>query len=479
MPVTDELRLSPAQAEVWTAHELAPNDPQFNCAGYLDLRGPLDADLFEQAIGIVDGECEALRLWPDSRAGGDRPGGVAVRLAARGFVKLQTFDLSEDESAEAVAVEWMADDIAAPLRLGVDGLVRLALFRLASHRHLFYVRYHHLALDGYGLLLYVRRLARVYSALVADEQSPPCLFGGIGDLAAEAQAYSASQERDADRAYWLRAMADPPEPLMLAGTPDGSRGVLRAVDVTTIPTRLLLSAAVARNTHWSVVVTAALAAYLHRLTRQDDFVIGFPVPARTTSLSLATPAMLSNELPLRVSVPDDMAFGALVSEVDTLVRDLLSHQRYRGEELYRALRAARPGAELPNVVANVIRFDKAVTFGRCTGSVHTLSSGPVRGLSFDFYGGPPEGTLRLGVSASGTAYGRSDVDVHRDRFTAFLAAVLTAPEATRIRAIDPRQRTHHDGLQRHDPGRRPVWHARGDRRPDRGRAERPGSKSGE
>ena len=55
--------------------------------------------------------------------------------------------------------------------------------------------------------------------------------------------------------------------------------------------------AAAYGAPWAVVVLAATAAYLHRITQQDEIVIGLPVRARTTRTALTTPGMLANVLP--------------------------------------------------------------------------------------------------------------------------------------------------------------------------------------
>jgi hypothetical protein len=51
-----------AQSEVRTAHDMDPENPRFNCGGYLDLAGELRVDLLEHAVRQVAQECEMLRL---------------------------------------------------------------------------------------------------------------------------------------------------------------------------------------------------------------------------------------------------------------------------------------------------------------------------------------------------------------------------------------------------------------------------------
>jgi natural product biosynthesis luciferase-like monooxygenase protein/amino acid adenylation domain-containing protein len=438
MSLTDDFRLLAAQSEVWTAHEVDPGNPQFTCAGYLDLTGQFRPDLLDRAVKQVDVECEALRVQPGSLqdVGFDT---LSARLTDSAAAEVEFVDLTGASSVadgEDEARSWMADDLARPLRLSTDPLVRRALFRLAPERHLFYLRYHHFLLDGYGQILYWRRLARVYSALAAERSPPPSPFGRLAELAEEERDYLASADLDGDRSFWLDRMAERPARLDLSGTADSDREVLRTLAETPIAMREVHLAAAAAGTHWSAVVIAALAAYLRGLTGQEEVAIGFPVRARTTRLSLTTPAMLSNELPLRLSVSATTTTGELVAQVDAAVADLLRHQRYRGEDLYRALRAENGHAELPTVVANVIPFDGNLAFGDCAASVHQLSSGPVRSLSMDFYGGAQDGPLRLGLSSAANTLGRSDLDAHRTRFNEFLATFLAADQYTPVGSLE-------------------------------------------
>ncbi|WP_158226867.1 condensation domain-containing protein [Amycolatopsis vastitatis] len=438
MTATDSLRLLTAQAEVWVAHEVDSESPQFNSGGYLELSGPLRRDLLDRAVERVDVECEALRVHPDL-ARTDVSGAPAAGIAEAAGSGVEFVDLTGAASVpdgKDAARSAMAADLDRPLRLGIDALVRMTLFRLAPEHHLFYLRIHHILLDGYGQVLYWRRLARVYSALVTGNEPPPSSFGRLRELSGEERRYVGSADFARDRSYWLDRMADPPARMDLGGTPEPGRRVLRTAGDVAIAMRELHLAAAVLDVHWSVLGIAALATYLHRLTGQDDVVLGFPVRARTTRLALTTPAMLANELPLRLSVPAAATTAELVLQTNQAIAQALRHQRYRGEEVHRVLRARYGHVEHPAVVANLVSFDIALTFGDCTASVCQLSTGPVRDLSMDFFGGTQDGPLRLGLSSSGTAIGRSDLDAHRVRFGEFLAVFLAAPGSSPLMSLE-------------------------------------------
>lgn len=123
---------------------------------------------------------------------------------------LHVADLTAEPDPHAAALAWMARDTARPVDLERDPLFGHALLRVAPEEYLWYHRVHHIALDGFGLSLVARRVARVYTALV--EGAPPggSGYGTLESVRREEEAYRASERFAEDRAYWVRRFADRP-----------------------------------------------------------------------------------------------------------------------------------------------------------------------------------------------------------------------------------------------------------------------------
>jgi non-ribosomal peptide synthetase component F len=77
------------------------------------------------------------------------------------------------------------------------------------------------------------------------------------------------------------------------------------------PSSIEVSAAAARRAggRWPRIVIAATAVYVHRLTGARDVILRFPVTARQGWVLNQTPGMVSNVLPLRLSLRADMTLG--------------------------------------------------------------------------------------------------------------------------------------------------------------------------
>lgn len=418
------LPLSFAQNEVWIAHQLDSTNPRYNCGGYVEIQGRIDGALLAEAVRRVVEESESLRV----RFVTDDDG--PWQLVTQTDAPLHMLDVKGESNPRQTAETWMRSDLGRPVSLSEGPLFVNALLSIASDHHLLYFRYHHIVLDGFGQTLYWRRLAEVYTALEQRRLPSPTAFGALTDLLVEEDSYRQSPRFEAERSYWLSAMADEVERVSLVnGSPAPlSRNVLRRV-LRQSPSNSarLAQAALTHQTHWSIIVIAATVAYLHRLTQVEDLVIGLPVRARTTRLSRTTPGMFANELPLRLTVLPTMSFAELVRHVSEQVSRLLSHQRYRGEELQRELRRRGRGGEPAGIVVNVVSFDDNLSFGGHPGTVHQLSTGPVRDLQIQFFGGADGAELQICFDANADLYDADALAAHQRRLAYFLNAV-TEPD---------------------------------------------------
>jgi amino acid adenylation domain-containing protein len=423
--------LTPAQREVWIAQQLDPLNPRFNCGGYLDIIGTIDISLLERAITRVVASTDALCVRFATDAG--QPHQITDLLA--GWTP-RIIDLASAADARERADAWMRTDLSEPVALDSAPLFTVVLFRLGPDRHVLYLRYHHIVLDGPGHSMLWRRFADVYTAFVAGHEPSLKEPASLSDLLREDEEYRRSGRAERDRDHWLAAMADHPEPAGLtdAATYLAGRTMLRrTIELSDDICAALRLAAKRASRPWSVVMLAAIAGYVHRLTGQPEILLGLPVSTRLTEAAATTPAMLANELPLRIPVGAGPTPVDIVREVSDNLGDLLRHQRYRGEDLRRAT------GVIGSPVVNVVSFDQRLAFGEAASDAHYLSSGPVRDLSIDVYGQPDGAALRVYFEANAETFDPETVSAHLARFVRFLdqfLAIVNAESADGVADID-------------------------------------------
>ncbi|SDH33307.1 amino acid adenylation domain-containing protein [Lentzea fradiae] len=426
--MSKRLALSAAQRGVWFAHQLDPSGQKFNCAEYLAIDGPLDADLVAVAWNRLRGEADALRIEALERADGELWQVVAPDTRA----ELPFLDYSWHADPEGDALRWMRQDVTRPVDLSAAPVSAFALFRVGPARWFFYYRMHHAVIDGYGVQLIGTRLAEIYSSLVsgADEGTACTSFESILD---EDLAYRASERFEQDREYWMKRFGDQPAVMRVPGDvpPDA--------DPASLPLRLsrvaalepdevgrLRQAAATTGSTWQVVVLAAVAAYVHRVTDRRDVIIGMPVAGRRSVVSRRAPGMATNSVALRLDVSAAESLVDLVPRMGEEVRDALKHERYRAEDLRRALGMEGSDQAFIGPMVNFMPYDRTLRFGTATATTHNLASGPIVDLSLGVRG-QTGGEMSLVLEANPEYHGLSGFLAHRDRLFAFLREVAAHP----------------------------------------------------
>ncbi|WP_242586311.1 condensation domain-containing protein [Streptomyces sp. MST-110588] len=279
------LPLTAAQSSVWYAQQMNPQNTIFNTGEFLEISGPVDAALFEEALRRVVDEAETLRL----RFLPAEDGPVA-RIVSAGDLdwSLHVVDVSAEPNPWAAARSWMAEDFARPLDTERDQLFLFALLKLADDRHLWLHRYHHLLVDGFTVNMVARRTAEGYSALTVGEPVPATPFAPLAELLDLTAEYRRSERFGADRAYRIDRLKDCPEPVSLSGKqPALARSLARRTARLAGPdTQRLRDPAGDVGVTWPPALIAAVALWLQRLTGTPEVVLGLPPapppPPRTT-----------------------------------------------------------------------------------------------------------------------------------------------------------------------------------------------------
>ncbi|RSS31993.1 condensation domain-containing protein [Streptomyces sp. WAC08241] len=383
-----------AQTGIWVAQQLQPDSPLYNCGGYYEIDGPVDVDALARAVRRGVEETEALRSYFAEDTGQDGSGADDGEPVLRQVVvpagddPLDVVDLRGAADPEAEAHRWTAREMARPFDLSRGPLSVQTLLLLSDERSFYVHRYHHAVLDGFGHAVYTARVAALYRAFLAGETPSASPFVSLDRVVADESAYAGSRRRERDRAHWLEAFRDVPEPLSLADRGAGStHSSLRRTRVLPQDLADRLTALAERlGVPWPALAIAATTVLYHRMTGRTDVTFALPLAGRTGRTGLTTPSALVNVLPIRVQPDPDRTVAELIAEVSRSLADVIRHQRFRGEDLVRELglsggRQARLG---PTV--NVMAFAGELAFGDSPAHVHALSTGPVNDLKINFYG---------------------------------------------------------------------------------------------
>ncbi|WP_439426957.1 enterobactin synthase subunit F [Stenotrophomonas sp. T8] len=418
--------LTEAQAGLWFAQRLAPDNPSFNTAHAVWIDGPLDVAAFVAAADQAAREAEAFALRFAEGADGQPlqwhdPAHVPL---------LSVRDVSTEADPAAAARNLMHADRLSPVDPARDRISQQVLFDLGGLRWVWYLRVHHLAADGYGMALFTDRVCALYAGRTGE--SLPGLAGVLADDAA----FRADPRRVQAGQWWREHMQGAPAGAGLAGTLAASDDALRWVQPLDAAFReLLLQASVRWLQPWPDVLVALAAEYLRRMSGADEVVLGVPYMGRLGNASARVPAMVMNVLPLRVAAGE----GSVEAFARGLGRQLSQgrrHGRYRGEQLRRDLGLVGTQQRLHGPLVNVQPFYRPLALTDVQATLEVLCTGPVDDLALGFRG-DGQHLLDLEIEANPVLYSREDVEAHAVRLLHFVSAALQADDIETVPLATP------------------------------------------
>jgi enterobactin synthetase component F len=411
------LPLSGAQQALWFAQQLDPRSPAFSCAHAVDIRGPVDRGRLLAAITEVTAAADVLHRAFEVD-------GDTVWQVPRPPRPVEVIDLSTSPDPRTAADDWMRADLARPIDLLADDAARQALLVVAPEHTVWYVRAHHILLDGYAFSMLEERVSAAYAALGRGEPVVPG-FAGLDTLLDDERAYDASERSSADRDFWRDRCAGGPDAVSLSDVTATAAHTCLHVDgdLSAAAGDGLRAAAQRCGATWVETALALTALYVHRMTGAADVVVGVPVAGRLGTAGARVPSTVVNVLPMRLTVTADTSLRDLVGAVQADLKATRRHQRYRYERLQRDLGLVGSGRRLFGPQVNIKPFRRSVDLGDAVGRVTYLATGPTDDLEVTVGLDTDSGRFTLGLDANPRAYTRDSVVAHRDRLAHLLERV--------------------------------------------------------
>ncbi|MEV6221641.1 non-ribosomal peptide synthase/polyketide synthase [Nocardia fluminea] len=430
--------LTPAQLGVWYAQLLDPDVP-ITIAQYVDIDGELDAAVLQQVTA------EAAHAYGSPLVRIGESDGVPHQYVDHTIAveqELPLIDLRHHDDPVAAAQEWMRAEFGAPIDLLTDRLVAGAVLRVGDARWFWYLRGHHIVLDGYGAFTNSQRIAELYTARMLGTPAREVVPGDLPALVEGEQRYRESTRFVGDREHWAARIAGLDSPTALDGR-TAPRSAINLVTGGRLSEELvdrLETIAASDDSTISAVLLAAFAAYLGRLTDRPDAVLSLPVTARTTAVMRRSAGMLSNIVPLRLptgAAGSPATWGQLLRAARVEVAGALRHQRYRAEDIRRdAEDDGRPARRaLFGPLANFMLFRSDLTLGTTTGRYRVLSTGPIEDLSLNVYYGDRD-RVHVDFEANPHLYDADTLARHHARFLGFLERLAATDLDTALSAIE-------------------------------------------
>ncbi|MCU0286403.1 MAG: amino acid adenylation domain-containing protein, partial [Acidobacteria bacterium] len=335
-------RLSAAQKRLYLILQMEPKSTVYNMTSAVLMEGKLDKERLEETFKKLIMRHESLRT------SFHLIDGIPAQVVHESVdFKPRYYEIEAgDETAVRAKIETLVRDVT-PFDLSNPPLMMVNLVKVAEMRYYMVFDMHHIISDGTSSAIFIKEFTALY-----DRMEFPPLKIRYCDYA-EWQNREREKERiKKQEEYWLKQFEG--EVPILKLPIDFSRPTLQNFEgeriffkISGADTAALNRLALAQETTLYTVLLSLYYILLHKLSRQEDIVIGAPTAGRIHADLQDLIGMFLNTLTLRHYPGPGKTFTGFLSEVKTGVLNALENQEYQFDELVDKLELDRDTSRNP------------------------------------------------------------------------------------------------------------------------------------
>jgi glutamate-1-semialdehyde-2,1-aminomutase/malonyl CoA-acyl carrier protein transacylase len=379
----NKVPLSEAQKQLWFLTLIGDDGSlAYNISTSLLLRGSFHLVAMRQAVQKIVNRHEALRTTISSQ-------GDFQQILPSLKVNVSLIDFSGVDTAEreSKVAEWFKKESREPFDLSQGSLFRVQILKLEEQLHLLVLTAHHIVVDGLSMGVILQELGALYSAEcqgVICQLAPPMQFREYIDWQKQ---QSQTEEMAAHESYWLKQFAnsipvldlptDRPRPPIKS-----YRGSRQTMQLDASLCRDIKRVSREKACTLFMTLLSVYTALLHRLTSQDDLVVGITVAGRSLEGSEGLVGYCAHLLPVRSCVTETPTFSEYLTTIRHILLQGYEHQDYPFARLINKLLMPRDASRSPIITAT-FNLDRPVAVPKMFELETDLISQPLSFADYD------------------------------------------------------------------------------------------------
>ncbi len=428
------IRVVPAiepQLEIWVSCIMGGEDASraYNESVTLRLSGTFDYDSMRFALRDLLKRHEALR----STFSAD---GKQICIIKELPLHITFADLSGQSSdqQQSYIAEFSKKDAGTSFDLLNGPLVRFAVLKISEKEHYLKISAHHIICDGWSLGIMLQDLGKLYSAYTKNETPHLPETNKFSQYAMDQCAFSETEEYKNIVQYWVdQYKGNIPVLNLPTDFPRPSLRTYKSQRDDYALNRELVSEVKAMGAKAGCsFVTTLLAAFevcLHRLSGQNDIVLGLPTAGQSGTNHQQLVGHCVNLLPLKSHHEGGVSFVDYLKQRKKQVLSDYDHQQFTFGSLLKKLNIKRDPSRVPlvPVTFNIdIGLDNGVAFH---GLDHKLFYCPREYENFEIFlnASGSEQALILEWSYNTQLFKPATIKSMMEEFTSLLHAIVADP----------------------------------------------------
>lgn len=372
-PVIIAVPTTEAQKEMWATMKMVPEGTLcYNEVIQINFQGDLDRQCLDSAFQEIIKRHDALRSVFSSD-------GKTFIIKEFSPISIHYKDLEYNLNRNEVLKSLKEEQVTKKFDLINGPCIRGTLVKMIPGHFTFLLSTHHIVCDGWSFAVILKEMGEIYSALKEGRGSSlPKPFQFTEYAISEAK-NGLNQEH---KEFWKKRFAQLPQKISLPL--DFKRPSFRTYNSEridkTVPTetvKKLKKVGAASGVSFYTVLMSCYQILLHRLTGNNELVVGMASAAQSDSGKSDLVGHLVNLLPLRNEIDPQFKVIDFFKELRTSMLDSFDHQHFSYGALLKELQIKRTPSEIPllNTVFNIDQqsLGQGLSFSGLQSSYGTVS----------------------------------------------------------------------------------------------------------
>lgn len=323
--------LTHAQRRIWFTEKIYNNTVMHNISGMKIIHGNIDFSVLEQAINEVIEKNEALRLRF-----------VLVKDEIQQYVanysaqSIEQYDFSQFDNPKQKLFEWANEKSQQGFDTTKDRLYYFAMFRINDNTTGYYVKCHHIILDGWSLNILNKEINSAYASIKAGTISPGD-FPSYREYIEQENQYLTSVQYEKDREYWIEKFNEAFEKGTIGQSHSDfqCKGNRLTKDFNQEEGIAIKKIIKENNISMNIYFVSATLIYMYLVNGTKDMTLGIPIYNRLGRQMKSTVGMFTSTMPFKMQINEKWDIKTLFENVKKEMWNHFKHQRYPYDVLLR------------------------------------------------------------------------------------------------------------------------------------------------
>ncbi len=339
--------LTHPEKRIWYLEKIYPNTSFNNIGGYVRISGNINFGVLGEAINLVIKKNDAMRfnVLEDEDM---------VSQYVKPYEKY-TLDFNDFSTFDEPMIEfsrWMENLAKTSFKLINNNLFYFAFFKIADNDCGYVIKLHHFIADGWSVNIITNQVTEYYLKLINNEVIDDCNENSYLDYLVSEKSYINSEKFLKNKAFWNEKFKTIPQFAQYKGSYN-TAGARKSCYVDRDRTLNLKKYIQETKSSLNTFFMAVFLIYLHKVTQENDLVIGSPVLNRSNKKERDMIGMFTSTIPFRFEINPSFTVEEMIYEVNKELRKCFYNQKYPYDLLVQDLELNKKGvSDLYNICVN-------------------------------------------------------------------------------------------------------------------------------